>query len=392
MKKTAKILIVEDDSVIAEDLRHHVSSFGYSALKTIDTGEEVLKRIDELKPSLILMDIGLKGKLDGIQTADQLQKLMPQIPVIFMTASNDEATLQRAKLTMPFGYIIKPFEPLELQAAIDLTLLRYNGGQALPATSDPELEEPVLELDGEDIESRFNFLSKLPLFQVLPAPIIKSFAERSTIREFAAGEFLIFEGDKSEFAFVPSAGRICVMKTSAEGKELILSLIAPGDVAGFLFVLEPFSGELAVRAQVASRVLLLPAKIFKDAMLKSVELANKVTEKLAESLMLSHKLSSSLAHSRVEDRITNTLIALLPEFGKSTVERTPGPGAKQPTEPSKGKSIGYRIYITRRELADLTGTTPETAIRVTKNLERAGVLNLSRPGVIEILDINQLSK
>jgi len=391
MKTTAKILVVEDDSFLAEDLRQHVISIGYSALETIDTGEEVLKRIHELKPSLILMDIGLKGKLDGIQTAAQLQKLTPQIPVIFMTASNDEATLQRAKLTMPFGYIIKPFEPLELKAAIDLTLLRSKGEQPLPDARDSELEEPVLELGGQDFESRFNFLSNLPLFQSLPAPIIKSFAEQSSIREFDAGEFLIFEGDKAEFAFVPAAGRICVMKTSAEGKELIVSLIGPGDGAGFLFVLQSFSGGLAVRAQVPSRVLLLPAKVFKDAMLKSVELANKVVEKLADSLVLSHKLSSSLAHSRVEDRIINTLIALLPECGKSTVERMPGPGAKQSTGSSKGGPTGYRIYITRRELADLTGTTPETAIRVTKNLERAGVLDLSRPGIIKILDISKLS-
>ena len=104
--------------------------------------------------------------------------------------------------------------------------------------------------------------------------------------------------------------------------------------------------------------------------------------------MISHNLSCSLAHSRVEHRIVSTLIALLPEFGKSPVQ----PQLGYSIGSSKDSAFTSSIYMTRKELADLTGTTPETAIRVTKHLEREGLLDLTRPGIIKILDINKFAK
>jgi PAS domain S-box-containing protein len=120
----AQILIVEDESIIARDIRDCLESLGYQVPAIATTGLEAIKKATDLRPDLILMDIRLKGEMDGIQAAEQIWNRL-QIPIIYATGFSDRDTLERAKLTRPFGYILKPIEERELYAAVETALHQY---------------------------------------------------------------------------------------------------------------------------------------------------------------------------------------------------------------------------------------------------------------------------
>jgi PAS domain S-box-containing protein len=120
----SKILIVEDEAVSALDLQYRLSGLGYIVDDIVATGEDAVKKAVEFRPDLVLMDIMLSGEIDGVTAAEQIKSLF-DIPVIYITAFADETTIQRAKITEPYGYIIKPFQERELDIAIDMALYKH---------------------------------------------------------------------------------------------------------------------------------------------------------------------------------------------------------------------------------------------------------------------------
>ena len=124
MAKT-KILVVEDESIPAEDIKEMVESFGYVVSAIASDGEEALAKAAKTPPNLVLMDIMLKGKMQGIETAERMRTLY-NVPVIYLTAYADSKTLKRAKVTEPFGYVIKPFEERELRTSIEIALYKHD--------------------------------------------------------------------------------------------------------------------------------------------------------------------------------------------------------------------------------------------------------------------------
>ncbi|MEJ0101342.1 MAG: response regulator [Bacteroidota bacterium] len=139
MDTLVKILIVEDEMIIAAKISMQLTNLGYEVTGILPRGEEAILHVEENKPDIILLDINLKGKLDGIETAAQLQQ-RDNIPIIYLTANSDEATFNRAKPTRPYAFIAKPFKQLDLQRAIELTINRMaehgNGLQAENKTED----------------------------------------------------------------------------------------------------------------------------------------------------------------------------------------------------------------------------------------------------------------
>ena len=119
-----RILVVEDEHIVALDIKMHLEKYGYEVPATCPSGEEALEKIEEVRPILVLMDIKLQGKLDGLQTAQEIRSRY-HTPVILLTAYADEETIQRAKVSQPFAYIIKPFEERELRTAIVIALYRH---------------------------------------------------------------------------------------------------------------------------------------------------------------------------------------------------------------------------------------------------------------------------
>lgn len=119
----AKILVVEDETIVARDIQQSLTRLGYDVPTTASTGEEAIRKTKEIDPDLIIMDIVLKGQMDGVETVRQITRRF-DVPVIYLTAYADDATLDRAKTTSPAGYMLKPFHPNELRPTIEMTLYR----------------------------------------------------------------------------------------------------------------------------------------------------------------------------------------------------------------------------------------------------------------------------
>jgi CheY-like chemotaxis protein len=125
MERKTQILIVEDELIVAENLRLALAGMGYEVPEPAGDSSTAIERAASLCPDLILMDIVLEGSgLDGIETAERIAKIM-DVPVIFVTAHSDKKTLSRVKATGPYAYILKPFNERELAFAIELALERY---------------------------------------------------------------------------------------------------------------------------------------------------------------------------------------------------------------------------------------------------------------------------
>jgi len=124
------ILVVEDESIVAADILGRLASLGYGSPAVAASGEEAIRKADELKPDVLLMDIVLRGPIDGIEAVRQIRSRR-DIPVIYLTAYTDEQTVQRAKETEPFAYLIKPFDERELRFAIELALHKHRVEQAM---------------------------------------------------------------------------------------------------------------------------------------------------------------------------------------------------------------------------------------------------------------------
>ena len=118
-----RILIVEDQIITAKDIKECLQDIGYVVLSIVSSGEEAIKKVGEENPDLVLMDIMIEGEMDGIETARQIRSIS-NIPVVYLTAYSDKNILERAKITEPFGYILKPFNERELQINIEIALYK----------------------------------------------------------------------------------------------------------------------------------------------------------------------------------------------------------------------------------------------------------------------------
>ncbi|MBE9199718.1 response regulator [Nodularia sp. LEGE 06071] len=129
-RKTVKILVVEDEYILALNLQETLESLKYTVVDIADSATAAIAKANELRPNLILMDIRLRGEQDGIQAAEHIWNTL-QIPVIYVTGHSDKNTVERATLTFPFGYILKPIREQELYVAIQTALNRYEREQFL---------------------------------------------------------------------------------------------------------------------------------------------------------------------------------------------------------------------------------------------------------------------
>ncbi|MBD2362542.1 response regulator [Anabaena minutissima FACHB-250] len=144
---TIRILVVEDEYILAINLQETLESLGYSVVDIADTAELAIAKATEFRPNLILMDIRLRGENDGIQAAEQIWNTL-QIPVIYVTGHSDKSTVERASLTFPFGYVLKPVRDQELYVAIQTALNRYEHEQFLSSVL-REMGDGVMVVDAQ---------------------------------------------------------------------------------------------------------------------------------------------------------------------------------------------------------------------------------------------------
>ncbi|MEW6303883.1 MAG: response regulator [Verrucomicrobiota bacterium] len=134
----AQILVVEDEAIVAKDLTNRLVEMGYQVPAVSMTGREAVAKTEETHPDLILMDIRLKGDMDGVDAASEIRRHQ-DVPVIYLTAYSDQNTLDRAKQTAPYGYVLKPFVERELQTAIEIALYKHQ--------AERDREQLILELE-----------------------------------------------------------------------------------------------------------------------------------------------------------------------------------------------------------------------------------------------------
>lgn len=117
-------MVIEDESIVSKDIQHSLKKLGYNVVGAASTGEKAIELAAELKPDVVLMDIMLKGQMTGIDAAEQIKSTM-SVPVIYLTAYADEGTLAKAKVTEPYGYIIKPFKEIDIHTSIEMALYKH---------------------------------------------------------------------------------------------------------------------------------------------------------------------------------------------------------------------------------------------------------------------------
>jgi DNA-binding LytR/AlgR family response regulator len=185
--ENAKILIVEDEIIIAADISMMLGNLGYDVTGIIPRGEDALKSIEGTRPDLILMDVSLKGSMDGVETALLIQEKY-QIPLIFLTANADDNTFARAKAAQPYAFISKPFRQSDLNRTIELTLQKVAEEKDQTAFS---LPDPVLT-EESILADRIFVRYKDRMVKVLLEEILFAEAERSYCKiHTAAGEYLM---------------------------------------------------------------------------------------------------------------------------------------------------------------------------------------------------------
>ena len=167
MLTNASILIAEDENIIAKDISKTLERLGYKVLGAVRNGEDIIAGTKNLKPDLVLMDIMLEGEMTGIEAAEKIMSSF-DVPVIYLTALADNETLQRAKITEPFGYVLKPFDERILHSSIEMGLYKHQINK--------KLKERTRELEEERIKS--NQL----LHNILPSKIVRELKETGVIK------------------------------------------------------------------------------------------------------------------------------------------------------------------------------------------------------------------
>ncbi|AKB25093.1 response regulator receiver [Methanosarcina sp. MTP4] len=119
-----RILVVEDEHIVAMGIKKMLKSLGYQVTGIASSGEDAISKAESTFPDLVLMDIMLKGNIDGIEAAREIIKRF-ELPVVYLSAYSDSQILERAKQTGPFGYIVKPFEEKDLHSSIEVALHRH---------------------------------------------------------------------------------------------------------------------------------------------------------------------------------------------------------------------------------------------------------------------------
>ncbi len=123
--ETKKILVVEDEVIVAEDIVQTLKSLGYEVHGYVTSGEEAISNVKDETPDIILMDIRLSGELDGIETAEKINEKF-NIPIVYLTAYSGTHILDRAKISRPYGYIVKPFDEINLYTTIEIAIHKHN--------------------------------------------------------------------------------------------------------------------------------------------------------------------------------------------------------------------------------------------------------------------------
>lgn len=391
-----KVLVVEDEDAIAEDIMELLESFDCEVVGRAASVDGVLDLVEAEEPDLVLMDIVLDGDGDGIDAAMKIRE-ESKVPVVFLTGYSDAALLERAKQSEPYGYLVKPFKEIDLRTTVEMALyssLKRHLGQITngegsdtssqlvasengaiqresltPPMRKTTITAPLTQI-GEEI---FRRLRTVADFQGVPDSELRALAGASSRKRHSAGDMITLEGEPQNAGFIVDDGRVVFLKSSAKGRDLIVEFLISGDTLGLLPALEGEGYPYSTRVQTESTLIWVPRRMLLDIFHSHPQLGERFLSKVLLRLKKSHDFSRLLAHEKVEVRVASALETLYPHFENSQQD-------------------GAIIRMTRQELAELTGTTEETCIRVTRAMEKAGILNLSENKAIRVINRSGLQQ
>ncbi len=351
---TVKILVVEDESIVAHDLKNSVESLGYEVPAIAASGEEAVQKALELSPDLVLMDIMLKGEMDGIEAVARIRQKI-DLPVIYLTAYADEDTLGRAKATTPFGYIIKPFDERGLQVGIEVALYKHKMdmelkrskewlatvlhsiGDAVIATDrdgrvsfmNPVAEELTgwrrEEAAGQDLPKVFNIINEEtraavenPVAQVLKTGLVVGLANHTILVSRNAVEYHIDDSaapvkdEKGNLSGVVLVFRDVTAKKQAE-QELLqarklesLGILAGGIAHDFNNILTGILGNITLAKMYIEKDSKAHAKI--EAAEKASLRARDLTQQLLTFSKGGEPLKSTVSIKKIIDESTSFVL------------------------------------------------------------------------------------
>ena len=220
-------------------------------------------------------------------------------------------------------------------------------------------------------EELIRFLNKLEPFNLLSEEVCREIARSSTLKKFSAKETIFFEGSSGESGYLVYSGRVAMVKSSGCGREMIVELLPAGEAFGIIVFIHDRPYPLTARAQNNCEILLIPKSIITKIAQNNPEISNSILKIVSSRLASSHNVSRSIAHDRVEVRIAATLCAIISRLSTGTDDP---------------------IDIGRQEIADIVGTTIETASRVCKQLEKDKILDLTTVGKVGIRDLAALQQ
>ena len=220
------------------------------------------------------------------------------------------------------------------------------------------------------VHSIESYLANIDPFRSLSESALRAMSLGCTLRTFESKTTIFREEDESSAAYVIVSGRVALFKTSPNGKELIIELLPAGELFGIVSFMGGGAYPLTARAQVETSVIVIPRTSVLPLLYSYPELQRGFAEVVTSRMRGSQNLARSIAHDRAEKRIASVLLALVPRAQQQ---------AAQPRTPV--------ISIGRQEIADLTGTTIETASRVIKALERESIVDATELGRVQILDL-----
>ena len=251
------------------------------------------------------------------------------------------------------------------------------------ASLENKLESQIVT--SEEVVQGFNakekirvFFRNLSEFSELPTSEVNDLSDSCRLVTYGPGEYLTTEGEEeNSHGFVPISGLVSLLKTSANGKILVVELLKAGDIFDLLLMLakDKLPSQLSARSIQRVEAIWVPMRMFNATLAKHPAIFKDIIAHLLICLQSSYNLSRGLAHDRVEVRIAATLTSLALKFPR-------------PLGPGKLTTINF----TRQQLADLTGTTSETAIRVTRAMQRDGLIDIKRPGIIKIVNLKRLQE
>ena len=181
MKSLLRVLIVEDEMIISAKISMYLEEFGYEVAGSLTRGEQVLEICRHDPPDILLLDINLKGDLDGIQTAEKLQEIA-QVPIIYLTANSDASTFARARQTKPLAFVTKPFQKAELERALALV------AEQIEVKNTMEVKAPIQQPDDADriLTDRIFLRDRNSMVKVMLSDILFVKAERAYCRVYTA--------------------------------------------------------------------------------------------------------------------------------------------------------------------------------------------------------------